>query len=167
MSDFGRAFLDWERDKMRDLSRRTTDALAQLSDADINWRPNEESNSIENLVLHLVGNIQQRMVAGIQGLPDVRDRDAEFNTRDDMTRDQAIALVQEWFGLAADAMGQLPVTRLFDPLEVQSQQTTVHAVINTVVTHAAEHVGQMLYIAKLRLGSGFKGLSMQHKKALP
>ena len=38
--------------------------LDSLSEDDIWWRPNERSNSVGNLVLHLAGNIRQWVVSG-------------------------------------------------------------------------------------------------------
>ena len=52
--------------------------LAELSTEQIWWRPNSESNSIGNLVLHMCGNARQWIVAGVGGVPDTRTRDAEF-----------------------------------------------------------------------------------------
>jgi len=39
--------------------------LEKLTDEQIWWRANEESNSIENLTLHLSGNVRQWIIAGI------------------------------------------------------------------------------------------------------
>ncbi|MCF8564195.1 DUF1572 domain-containing protein [Alicyclobacillus tolerans] len=51
------------RDKMLDLQRRWVNALKQFNDDDVNWRVNDMSNSIANLVVHVVGNLHQRFVA--------------------------------------------------------------------------------------------------------
>src|ERR1700712_2830465 len=42
------------------------------------WRPNEQSNSVGNLLLHLNGNIRQWIVRGVGGAPGARDRAGEF-----------------------------------------------------------------------------------------
>src|SRR5689334_10237783 len=55
--------------------------LEQLTDEQIWFRPNNVSNSIGNLVLHLCGNARQWIVAGLGGSPDLRDRDSEFTQR--------------------------------------------------------------------------------------
>ncbi|HSL54105.1 MAG TPA: DUF1572 family protein, partial [Pyrinomonadaceae bacterium] len=52
--------------------------LENLSDEQIWWRANEESNSIGNLILHLCGNARQWIVCGVGSAPDARNRDAEF-----------------------------------------------------------------------------------------
>uniref|UniRef100_UPI003555EED8 DUF1572 family protein n=1 Tax=Alicyclobacillus tolerans TaxID=90970 RepID=UPI003555EED8 len=48
---------------MLDLQRRWVNALKQFNDDDVNWRVNDMSNSIANLVVHVVGNLHQRFVA--------------------------------------------------------------------------------------------------------
>ena len=42
-------------------------SLAGLTDEDIWWRPNETSNSIGNLLLHLCGNVTQWIIGGVGG----------------------------------------------------------------------------------------------------
>lgn len=50
--------------------------------ADVLWsRPNEQSNSVGNLLLHLAGNVRQWIVCGVGGAPGSRNRDAEFAAR--------------------------------------------------------------------------------------
>ena len=58
---------------------RITSCLAHLSPEQIWWRPNEASNSVGNLVLHLTGNVRQWIISGLGGAPDVRVRDLEFS----------------------------------------------------------------------------------------
>src|SRR5690606_20082223 len=67
--------------------------LALLDDEQIWWRPNEQVNSIGNLVLHLCGNIRQYVVSGVGGEDDVRRRDDEFAARGGQTRDDLDTLL--------------------------------------------------------------------------
>src|SRR5919108_762707 len=62
--------------------------LEKLTDEQIWWRANEESNSIGNLILHLCGNVRQWILSGIGSSPDSRDRDSEFAQREVITRDE-------------------------------------------------------------------------------
>ena len=41
--------------------------LEKLTDEQIWWRANEESNSIGNLILHLCGNARQWIICGVGG----------------------------------------------------------------------------------------------------
>jgi hypothetical protein len=49
------------------------------------WRPNEASNSIGNLILHLNGNVTQWLVASFNRDEDKRDRPSEFSTAAGLT----------------------------------------------------------------------------------
>ena len=56
--------------------------IAQLDDEQINWRPNDSSNSIAIIVHHLSGNMLSRFTDFLtsDGEKPWRDRDAEFET---------------------------------------------------------------------------------------
>lgn len=164
MTELRQTLIQMQRQKLDDLRRRAAEALGQLDDEDVNWRPNEESNSIVNLVVHMAGNIGQRFTAGIGGAPDVRDRDAEFNTRERFTRSRVLALLNEAFGAADKILAGLTPERLDAPQQMRDRQVTVQDVLFGACTHLSEHVGQILYIAKLRLGPAYRVLSVPHKK---
>jgi uncharacterized damage-inducible protein DinB len=135
-------------------------AVEALSEADLWWRPNEASNSIGNLMLHLAGNVRQWIVSGIGGAPDQRDRAQEFARREPLRKDELLAIFTEAV-LEADA-----VIALVDPASlderrpVQGREVTVLQAIYHVVEHLAMHAGQIVYIAKQRSGRdlGFYGL---------
>src|SRR3982751_380085 len=67
--------------------------LEKLSDEQIWWRANEESNSIGNLILHLCGNARQWILSGIGAQTDNRNRDAEFEQRELIPRDELVTLL--------------------------------------------------------------------------
>jgi hypothetical protein len=77
--DFTHAFLDYSRAKLIDESwRRMRVTVESLTDDQIWWRPNEASNSIGNLLLHLNGNVRQWLVTSFNQHIDARQRPAEF-----------------------------------------------------------------------------------------
>jgi hypothetical protein len=81
--DFTHAFLDYSRAKLIDESwRRMRVTVESLTDDQIWWRPNEASNSIGNLLLHLNGNVRQWLVTSFNQHIDARQRPAEFAERD-------------------------------------------------------------------------------------
>src|SRR4051794_35526736 len=49
-----------------------------LTEEQLWWRPNDASNSIGNLLLHLNGNVRQWVVASFNREEDGRNRPAEF-----------------------------------------------------------------------------------------
>src|ERR1700745_356760 len=56
--------------------------VESLTNEQVWWRPNDASNSIGNLVLHLNGHVRQWLVVSFQHADDKRDRPAEFNQRE-------------------------------------------------------------------------------------
>src|SRR5437660_2845283 len=60
---------------------RLHSCVESLTDEQIWWRPNEASNSIGNLLLHLNGNVRQWILTPLGGIANTRDRDAEFAER--------------------------------------------------------------------------------------
>lgn len=51
--------------KFKEIKKRIMLVLDQLSDEHVNWRPDDSSNSIANLIVHINGNIQERIGDGI------------------------------------------------------------------------------------------------------
>lgn len=127
-------------------------AAQQLSDEDLWWRPNEGSNSVGNLLLHLAGNIEQWIVGGIGSISITRDREAEFARRAPMDRGTVLARFEGVVRAADAVLAGLDPTALTAPRAIQGRDTTVLAATYHVVEHFAMHAGQILYIAKLRTG---------------
>lgn len=153
-------FLADQAARLQEVRRRMAGAIRQLDDEAANWRPNDQSNSVANLVLHVSGNVEQRILSGIAGAPDRRDRDAEFANRERWTVDALIQKLDEAFNRAEAVLATLDADTLLDPVHFQGQSWTRLRVINHVVAHASEHLGQILYIAKLRLGDDYAYLSL-------
>ena len=83
----GRAFLRQARFRLHDdYLVKITRAIDEVTDEQIWWRPNEDSNSIGNLILHLCGNARQWIVAGVGGAVDTRERAREFGARGGVDR---------------------------------------------------------------------------------
>ena len=74
-------FLTFSHDRLQLLASRVADCVGRLPDEQIWARGSENENSIVNLVLHLCGNVQQWIGAGVGGEADVRDRDSDFAAR--------------------------------------------------------------------------------------
>lgn len=128
-------------------------ALEHLEDSDLWWRPNEESNSAGNLVLHLCGNARQWIVAGIGGKPDVRRRQDEFDTRGGVSRAELTALIMRTFTDVDRELSAVSPAVLMEGRVIQGQRVSVLEAILHVVEHVSHHMGQLLWIAKARSGT--------------
>jgi uncharacterized damage-inducible protein DinB len=151
--DVERAFLEESRRYLaREYAVKIRLCLDDLTDDDLWWRPNEQSNSIGNLLLHLAGNIRQWIVSGVGGAPDTRRRQAEFDERGPMAREEVL---RRFDGAVAEADA---VLRGLDPAVlgesrlIQGRETNVLRAVYHVVEHFGMHTGQIVYITKLRTG---------------
>ncbi len=136
-----------------DLERRLVKAIAQLTPEDLTWRANEDSNSVANLVLHLRGNLRQRYHAGFGAAPDDRDRPAEFADHAVHDANGLIALLKDAFADLRATLEHATADDLDEVREIQGRRATLRDVSLRALAHAAEHTGQILYIAKARRGA--------------
>ena len=72
---------------------RLQSCVAQLTNEQVWWRPNESSNSIGNLLLHLNGNVNQWIGSGLGNEPDHRIRHTEFDQRHPLNKDELITIL--------------------------------------------------------------------------
>lgn len=130
-------------------------AVASLPEGDLWWRPNDASNSVGNLILHLAGNLRQWVVSGVGGAPDVRRRQEEFDARGTDEAADADALLRRLEDAVADAgavLDSLDADRLAGPVTIQGRETTALRAVYHAVEHFSMHAGQILWIAKARSG---------------
>ncbi len=146
-------FLDASRGFLRnDFLPRMKQCISVLKEEDIWWRPNEASNSIGNLMLHLEGNMRQWILEGLGGIPSRRDRDSEFSERSPIPKAALLARLEQTVTEVDGILetfdgGQLLAQRRIQVYDVSSLQAIYH-----VVEHFSYHLGQVLYICKLRTG---------------
>ncbi|CAG7633814.1 DinB family protein [Paenibacillus allorhizosphaerae] len=149
--------------KFRAEKKWTLQAIEQLSEEDILWRPTAASNSIANLVAHIWGTVHQRVEIIFFDVPDTRNREKEFEKGLVMTKEQALDLIGKSFDIiihVLERMKSKPDTLLDQPYasmepltySALSNQSTVLDVMMQMVNHLPFHTGQIVYIAKMRVG---------------
>ena len=130
---------------------RILDCLSRLSEDQIWARGNPNSNSVGNLVLHLIGNLGQWVVAGVGGVPDTRDRDVEFSTRAGIPGAELAARLHARLEEVVRIVESLPVERLLEPVSPQGYTLPVMEVITHITEHFYHHCGQIILLTKLYL----------------
>jgi uncharacterized damage-inducible protein DinB len=144
--------------------RKTVEGLAA---GDLWWRPNDASNSVGNLLLHLAGNIRQWVLSGVGGAKDSRDRDLEFQQDGGATAEELLDHLEATV-LAVDAvLADLPTSSLLDTRVIQGMEVTVLEAVYHVVEHFSTHTGQIVYLAKLRSGKDLEFWKVEGGKAVP
>lgn len=154
----------WLTVKFTDLQSRTRYVLDQLSDEQVNWRPDDESNSIANLVYHMTENIKERIGKGIHQFDYTRDRDREFELFW-ISRAELIELITVHFDELIRTTQQLPEEAWFQTQLIRNNERTNMDILLQSATHFSEHVGQILYIAKMCLGEAYKTTSIPKKRS--
>lgn len=130
--------------------------LTKLSEEDIWWRPNEKSNSIGNLILHLCGNIRQWIIHGVGVAVDLRNRPEEFAARESFSKTELLEKLESTLAEVDAVLARLPVEKLTEPRLIQGFDVTVLRAIFHVVEHFSYHTGQIIYITKMRTGEDLK-----------
>ena len=148
--ELGRIFLERSRHYLateyRTKLRRAVESLP--ADA-LWWRPNDQANSVGNLLVHLAGNVRQWIVAGVGGAPYTRDRPAEFAARGGPDAATLLADLEAALGEADRVLASLDAASLGRHRTVQGRELTILEAVYHVVEHFSLHLGQIIYLAKL------------------
>lgn len=147
-------FLEFSRKKLLgQYWPRLKTCVESLSEDQIWWRPNDASNSVGNLLLHLNGNVTQWLVASFNRAEDQRNRPAEFSAREGITRSELLQRLSATLDEAAGVLKRLTVEELLAPYEIQGYHVRGLEAIYQVVEHFGLHYGQIAYITKLLYAS--------------
>jgi uncharacterized damage-inducible protein DinB len=135
---------------------RLRKCLAQLSEEEVWFRPNAETVSVGNLVLHLCGNVGQWVVSAFGQQPDHRRRDEEFAERGPLSHvelERRLDSCMQEVAAVLDGLSAADLTKVFD---VQGFRETGVSILVHVVEHFSYHVGQITYYVKSRKGIDLK-----------
>jgi uncharacterized damage-inducible protein DinB len=130
--------------------------LEKLSDEQIWWRANEESNSIGNLILHLCGNARQWIICGVGAQPDHRDRDSEFAQREIISREELLSLLRSTLAEVDNTLRDLDPSLLLEHRKIQGKDVEILEAIFHVTEHFSMHAGQIFLLTKLLTASDLR-----------
>jgi uncharacterized damage-inducible protein DinB len=143
------SFLAFSRNKLIDQYwPRLRTCIERLTDEQVWWRPNESSNSIGNLVLHLNGNVRQWLVASFGNLADTRERNTEFAAEGGLSAAQLVNTIAQTMQRAEEILAQLTDAELTKRYVIQGYNVTGLEAVYQVVEHFGLHYGQIVYITK-------------------
>ena len=127
-------------------------AVETLNEDQLWWRPNEESNSVGNLVLHLTGSLNHFLNRNIGGIEYARDREAEFAERRTIPKRELMAMFDDMVARAERTFEALTPERLNDPSPEPKMASIVFEDLLNIVIHLASHTSQIVWIAKMHGG---------------
>ncbi len=141
-------------------------AIAQIDDAELHWQANEDSNSVVMIVKHMWGNMLSRWTDFLttDGEKDWRNRDAEFEN-ENISREAMMKLWEEGWQCLFNALESITDDDLERIIFIRNDGHTLLDAINRQISHYSYHVGQIVYISKLRIKTDWNSLSIPRNQS--
>jgi uncharacterized damage-inducible protein DinB len=124
--------------------------LSVINEDDVWWRPDEQSNAFGNIMLHLIGSNRLYIGYGVGGRAIERDRASEFAARGDLNRTALIRAWNETTQMMRDVFDRLDVSRLMEQTDRTGKLTPIASILLHASHHTAAHMGQVVWITKMR-----------------
>lgn len=156
------SFVQLSRRKMsEEYFPKIEQAVLSLTEDQLWAKPNLESNSVGNILLHLSGNIRQWIIHGVGGEQNVREREKEFLSDTKPSKEKTLDGLRTTITTSSDVLKKLELLPdlgavLHEHRTIQGIQETVFSVIYHVTEHMSYHTGQIIYITKAMTGTDMK-----------
>lgn len=140
--------------------------MEQLTDDQLSWQYNAESNSMDMIVNHLHGNMLSRWTDFLttDGEKEWRKRDAEFEAAVPDRLETMRRWKEGWDCLYA-ALESITPENFYTTVYIRNQGHTITDAINRQLCHYAYHVGQMVFLGKMMKDAGWVSLSIPRGKS--
>ena len=138
----------------------------QLTDEQLCWQFNAESNSIAMIVNHLSGNMLSRWtdIFTTDGEKPYRNREAEFESAAP-TRQSILDTWERGWKCLLDTLNSLTADDLEKIIYIRNQGHTVMEAINRQLAHYPYHVGQIVFLGKMMCNESWASLSIPRGKS--
>lgn len=155
------SYLESSKKQFRYYKMLAEKATEQLTDEQLFWQPDAESNSIAIIMNHMAGNTLSRFTDFLttDGEKPWRNRDAEFEA----TEQSRAAIFEKWdkaWECLFNTLDALKKDDLESIVYIRNDGHTVVEALNRQLAHYPYHVGQMVYIAKMQKGDLWQSLSI-------
>lgn len=158
----GAVVLEDVRREFRGLRALAEKAIAQVDDAGFFHQLDSETNSIAVIVKHLGGNLRSRWrdVLTTDGEKPDRRRDVEFVIEPGDTRAHLLDSWRQGWETLEGSLALFTEADLLTTVPIRGEPHTVVKAVNRALGHAAEHVGQIVLLAKHVRGTEWRTLSV-------
>ena len=145
--------------KQKELAER---AMAQVDDEQFFRTIDAESNSIAIIAKHVGGNLRSRWTDFLttDGEKPDRDRDGEFIAPDSGGRARVMEVWNGGWAVLFSTFATLRADDLTATVRIRSEAMTAVAAMHRAMAHVAQHVGQIVLLAKHYRSSDWKTLSI-------
>lgn len=128
---------------------RILKCLSMLNIDEVWRKPNENTNSIGNLILHLEGNAIQWILSTFTDHTDQRNRDYEFETTEKLSIEILTERLNNLKNKLEVCFNNLDENRLISTYTVQCFNETGVSILIHVIEHFSYHTGQITLLTKL------------------
>jgi len=167
MTDLAAFYLDEVRRQLRGHKRMAEAAMAQLDDKSFFATIDAESNSVAVLAKHIAGNARSRFSDFLtsDGEKPDRFRDREFEISTTTSRSEVMRWWEESWSIVFATLDSLKPEDVARTITIRQEPHTVMQALNRALAHYAQHIGQIVFLAKHLRSSEWKTLSIPRGKS--
>jgi hypothetical protein len=160
-------YLDDSISSFRAYKKLAEKALDQLSDDEFFITLDEEGNSIAVIMKHMAGNMFSRWTDFLtsDGEKPDRNRDLEFVIEPGAGKKDVVDYWQRGWQCVFDALEPLGTEDLGRKVLIRGEEHTVIQAINRQMMHYANHIGQIVFLAKHFRSSEWNSLSIPRNRS--
>lgn len=147
--EFIKEFIDQCNYRMQESIQKITHCLDELEASEVWKRPNKNSNSVGNLILHLCGNMRQYAISSLGNSKDERERNKEFSAEDGFSKAELLQKLKATADEVRITIENISPPELFRKRMVQGFSQSGIAIIIHVTEHLSYHTGQIIFWTKL------------------
>ncbi|MEM7086090.1 MAG: DUF1572 family protein [Bacteroidota bacterium] len=138
----------------------------QLTDDQLFWQFNDESNSIAIIVNHLSGNMKSRWTQFLtsDGEKEWRNREMEFESVI-RSREELMDYWTAGWDCVFAALKSVTSENFETQVYIRNQGHSIVEAINRQLAHYAYHMGQVVYIGRMLKGPDWESLSIPKGKS--
>jgi hypothetical protein len=163
-----RHYLEDSIASLRAYKKLADKALDQLNENEFFITLDEEANSIAVIMKHMAGNMFSRWTDFLttDGEKPDRNRDSEFVIEPKTGKDDVLAYWEKGWQRVFEALEPLSAEDLGRKVMIRGEEHTVIQAINRQLMHYANHIGQIIFLAKHFRSAEWKSLSIPRNKSV-
>jgi len=163
----GTHYLEDSIASLRAYKKLAEKALDQLNDDEFFVTLDEEGNSVAVIMKHMAGNMLSRWTDFLttDGEKPNRNRDMEFVIDPKSSKDDLIDFWQRGWQCVFAALEPLTAADLGRKVMIRGEEHTVIQAINRQLMHYANHIGQIVFLAKHFRSAEWKSLSIPRNRS--
>jgi hypothetical protein len=163
----GQHYLEDSIASLRAYKKMAEKALDQLKDDEFFVTLDEEGNSVAVIMKHMAGNMFSRWTDFLttDGEKPNRNRDMEFVIESNTSSDDLRAYWEKGWQCVFNALEPLRAEDLGTQIKIRGEEHTVIQAINRQLMHYANHIGQILFLAKHFRSAEWKSLSIPRNRS--